>query len=178
MTVPTPDDKDWTWVLIRACEECGFDAPAVPRADLLPLAVDVGGRWQRTWQQVSDPRPRPAPHVWSPLEYACHVCDVLDLAVFRTTLMREEDDPVFVNWDQDETAIVSDYASTDPATVGPALARSSDAYVAVLETVRDNEWDRPGRRSNGSLFTVESLTRYMLHDVVHHLTDITGVRWS
>ena len=35
-------------------------------------------------------------------------------------------------------------------------------------------WDRRGTRSNGSVFTVESLGRYHLHDVVHHLWD---VRW-
>jgi hypothetical protein len=29
-------------------------------------------------------------------------------------------------------------------------------------------------RSNGSEFTVESLGRYHLHDVVHHLHDVTG----
>jgi hypothetical protein len=35
-------------------------------------------------------------------------------------------------------------------------------------------WDRPGVRSNGSEFTVESLGRYHLHDVVHHLHDVAG----
>jgi hypothetical protein len=33
-------------------------------------------------------------------------------------------------------------------------------------------WDRPGLRSNGSRFTVASLGRYHLHDVVHHLRDV------
>ena len=31
---------------------------------------------------------------------------------------------------------------------------------------------RPGRRSNGSVFTVETLGRYFLHDVLHHLHDV------
>ena len=35
-------------------------------------------------------------------------------------------------------------------------------------------WDRPGSRSNGSVFTVETLLQYILHDVVHHLWDVTG----
>jgi hypothetical protein len=33
---------------------------------------------------------------------------------------------------------------------------------------------RTGRRSNGSVFTVASLSQYFLHDVVHHLWDVTG----
>jgi hypothetical protein len=33
-------------------------------------------------------------------------------------------------------------------------------------------WGRRGTRSNGDVFTVESLGRYHLHDVVHHLWDV------
>ena len=36
------------------------------------------------------------------------------------------------------------------------------------------QWDRPGRRGNGSVFTVDSLARYHLHDVEHHLVDVSG----
>ncbi|MFN8172061.1 MAG: DinB family protein [Candidatus Nanopelagicales bacterium] len=179
-TQPEPDDKDWTWVLVRRCDECGFAAGEVPRHDLVSLAAEVGRRWDATWAAAADADPtrRPRPAVWSPLEYACHVRDVYDLAVFRTALMREQDDPVFANWDQDATALESDYGSTDPAALAPALASSARAYERALATVRDEEWSRPGRRSNGSVFTVDSFTRYVLHDLAHHLTDVTGARWS
>ncbi len=177
MSVPPADDKDWTWVLERACPECGFDASAAGRDDLVPLVARVGGRWAEAWRGAVRPRDRPEPLVWSPLEYACHVRDVLDLAVYRTSLMRDEDDPVFANWDQDVTAVESDYAGTDPSVVAPALAVATDAYVTVLSGLPDDAWDRPGRRSNGSVFTVDSFTRYVLHDLVHHLTDVTGDRW-
>ena len=29
-----PDTKDWTWVLDRVCDECGYDAKAVNRPDI------------------------------------------------------------------------------------------------------------------------------------------------
>ncbi len=29
-----PDTKDWTWVLERRCDECGFEAPAFPREEV------------------------------------------------------------------------------------------------------------------------------------------------
>jgi len=173
---PEPDDKDWTWVLARACAECGFDAGAVPRAELAPLAAQIGARWDEVWAHRVDPGQRPAPTVWSMLEYTCHVRDVYALAVYRTTLMRDDDDPVFANWDQDVTAIESDYAGTDPEVVGPALSASARAYERLLVSVRDDEWQRPGRRSNGSTFTVESFTRYVLHDLAHHLSDVPGGR--
>ncbi len=34
------------------------------------------------------------------------------------------------------------------------------------------QWDRPGRRSNGSEFTIDTLACYHLHDVEHHLHDV------
>jgi hypothetical protein len=32
------------------------------------------------------------------------------------------------------------------------------------------------RRSDGARFTVASFARYMVHDPIHHLYDVTGVR--
>jgi len=36
------------------------------------------------------------------------------------------------------------------------------------------QWDRPGRRSDGLVFTILTLARYHLHDVEHHLFDVSG----
>ena len=44
--------------------------------------------------------------------------------------------------------------------------------AAVFAGVTGDQWDRVGRRSNGSVFTVRTLGVYYLHDVVHHLHDI------
>jgi hypothetical protein len=44
--------------------------------------------------------------------------------------------------------------------------------VTRFDAVPDGAWGRPGRRSNGSTFTVESLGRYFLHDIEHHLHDV------
>lgn len=175
---PEPDTKDWTWVLERACPECGFDAGLPKRADLADLMAQVARRWVTVMNAIPDARTRPAPAVWSPSEYACHVRDEFDLACVRVGLMLAEDGVRFANWDQDATAIDEDYAGQDPVVVTDELARAAAALVAVLEAVPDDAWDRTGRRSDGSTFTVESFTRYLLHDPVHHLTDVSGVRWA
>ncbi len=44
----------------------------------------------------------------------------------------------------------------------------------MVAAVPDDGWGRSGLRGDGSTFTVESFTRYLLHDVVHHLTDVNG----
>jgi hypothetical protein len=42
--------------------------------------------------------------------------------------------------------------------------------------VSGDQWQRTGRRSDGACFTVESFARYLVHDAVHHLYDVTGAR--
>ncbi len=119
-------------------------------------------------------RDRPSPTVWSPLEYACHVRDVYVLFAERVELMLNHSDPQFANWDQDETAIEHDYASQDPAVVSDELVAAGDVVARVFDDVSDDAWDRTGRRSDGSTFTVATLGQYFLHDIVHHLHDVRG----
>ena len=173
-----PDTKDWTWVLDTACPECGFDTRQPSRADLAPLADRVGDEWLSAMRSVPSVRERPEPTVWSPLEYACHVRDVFALATYRVALMTSVDDPLFENWDQDATAIDADYPSQDPTLVASELVQRAAEFSVALSGVTDDEWKRPGRRGDGAVFTVESFARYLLHDPIHHLTDVTRRRWA
>jgi len=108
------------------------------------------------------------------LEYACHVRDVFVLFAERVELMLDRDDPLFPNWDQDETALAHDYASQDPAVVADELAAASDVIARVFDNVAADSWDRTARRSDGSTFTVATLGQYFMHDIVHHLHDVRG----
>ena len=166
-----PDTKDWTWVLREPCPDCGFDAAGVEPTDLPALIRDTVPGFLAALDDV-DARVRPADNVWSPLEYACHVRDVHVLFDLRLRQMLGDDDPLFANWDQDATAVADDYAGQDPAAVAPALAAAAELVAATYDGISGDQWQRPGRRSDGSVFTAESLGRYHLHDVVHHLHDI------
>lgn len=173
-----PDTKDWTWVLDEPCPECDFDTREPERDQLAPLALVVADRWVRAMEAAPLPRLRPVPEVWSPLEYSCHVRDVFVLADYRVRLMLEQEDPQFANWDQDLTAVEEDYPSQDPAVVVAELVAAAAAFSATLASVPPDAWDRRGLRGDGAIFTVESFARYLLHDPIHHLTDITGKRWD
>jgi hypothetical protein len=166
-----PDTKDWTWVLERACPDCGFDPAAVDPAQLPALIHDNTRGWYGALDHA-DALVRPTPEVWSRLEYACHVRDVHLLFAERVRLMLEQDDPVFANWDQDATAVEKRYDEQDPSVVSVELVESAADVAALYAGVTGASWDRPGRRSNGSVFTVASIGVYHLHDVVHHLHDI------
>jgi hypothetical protein len=119
-------------------------------------------------------RARSRPDRWSTLEYGCHVRDVFRLADERVGLLLAEDTPVFANWDQDETAVADRYDLQDPEVVADELVTAAGIFAERLDGVSGAAWERPGHRSNGSPFTVESLSRYILHDPVHHLWDVTG----
>jgi hypothetical protein len=170
-----PDTKDWTWVLQQRCSECGLDTQSFPRE----AVADMVRRSAADWAEVlagSEIRSRPAPHVWSPLEYACHVRDVFRLYNERLTLMLTTEDPLFANWDQDATAVAQRYGEQDPKKVLHDLREAAGALAANFSSVTGAQWNRPGRRSDGAQFTVESFARYFIHDPVHHLYDVTGRR--
>ena len=168
-----PDTKDWTWVLERACTECGFDATAFPRERVGDLIRENAAGWQPVLAR-DDVRTRPAPEVWSPLEYGCHVRDVYRRFDGRLEQMLTDHDPTFENWDQDATAVEDRYAEQDPSVVARELSDAAARIADRFDTVAGEQWERPGRRSNGSLFTVETLARYLVHDPVHHLHDVRG----
>ncbi|ORB60764.1 methyltransferase type 12 [Mycobacteroides saopaulense] len=168
----TPDTKDWTWVLERRCGECGFD-PAATSFDQIPQIVREN---VAAWQPVlvrAGVRSRPDEQTWSPLEYGAHVRDVFRIFLTRLQLMLSEDDPLFENWDQDKTAVADRYGEQDPATVAAELAAAGEAVAAAFADVPSNSLYRRGRRSNGSVFTVETLGLYFVHDPVHHLHDVS-----
>ena len=165
-----PDDKNWTWVLERTCPECGFDAGSFDPADIPAAVRDNAAVWTKL---LADDRvrDRPAPHLWSALEYGCHVRDVFTLFNERLRLMLENDDPTYQNWDQDATAVDERYGEQDPADVTPALVHAAEALAARFEGVQGDQWSRTGTRSDGAKFTVHSFAQYLIHDPVHHVHD-------
>jgi hypothetical protein len=170
-----PDEKDWTWVLERVCPECGFDTQDIDRDDLAARIASTSKAWRAILER-HDVRDRPDDATWSPLEYACHVRDVHRVYAVRVGRMLTEDDPYYENWDQDITAVEERYAEQAPATVAEELITAGAALGALFAAVDGDGWQRTGRRSDGAAFTVDSIGRYYLHDIEHHLWDVTGSR--
>lgn len=170
-----PDGKDWTVVLQEGCAECGFapDDPAV--------AATGTGDWLRTtiprWEAVLA-RPsvelRDRPDRWSDLEYSCHARDVCRVFLSRLELMLTSDDARFDDWDQDAAAVAGRYAEQDPAIVAREYDEAARALADRFDTVQGDDWQRPGLRSNGARFAVETFALYLHHDIEHHLLDVAG----
>jgi hypothetical protein len=171
---PDPDTKDWTWTLSRQCPQCGLSAGEIGLEDIATRAFVAAEEWVQILRSSPAVTARPQPDVWSPLEYGAHVRDVLRIFDARLMLMLAEDDPTFANWDQNETALKERYAEQDPEVVADELEAAAQTMVDHIQALRDDQLARTGRRSNGSEFTVITLLQYFLHDVVHHLWDVTG----
>ena len=164
-----PDTKDWTWVLDKPCDECGFEAAAFTREQVGDMLRANASQWRSL---LSHPKvgERPSDDRWSALEYACHVRDGIRLYDERLRMMLEQDDPDYPNWDQDEASV--DYANEDPARVADEIESAGAALADHFDAVGGEQWTRTGNRSDGARFTVESFARYYIHDPIHHLKDV------
>jgi DinB superfamily len=167
------DTKDWTWVIERPCPACGFDAAEYEDARIPSAIRDNAPSWALVLARPSV-RDRPNESTWSPLEYSAHVRDVLKVYRERLRLMVETDDPLYPNWDQDETAIAEKYNEQDPTTVAAEIAANANDLANALAALGASQWERVGRRSDGASFRVSTMAKYMTHDLVHHRWDVSG----
>ncbi|MEV4513615.1 DinB family protein [Dactylosporangium sp. NPDC049525] len=157
------------------CDECGFTYATVAPEDL-PGRLDAAGpRFAAALAAIRDPRRRPAPSVWSPLEYTCHVRDVLRVQGERLALALRTDDPEFAPMGRDERVLLDAYNAQDPQAVLSDLTRAANDLARVFGTLSPSQWSRTGIYNWP---TVESRTilwlgRHTVHEVEHHLMDLT-----
>jgi hypothetical protein len=166
-----PDAKDWTWVLERRCDECGFDATTFD----VSTTGGVVRRLTRLWTDAlggDGVATRTRPDRWSTLEYGCHVRDVFRIYDGRLDRMLTEDGPHYENWDQDASAIAENYGGQQPANAARELETWGARIADRFDTVHLDEWARTGFRSDGAAFTIDSFARYFVHDPIHHLWDV------
>lgn len=172
---------DDTQVERTACPACGHDASAIPEADLAAALVEIGRRWREFLGAVTDYPggvdalgTRPAAEIWSALEYACHVRDMLSLSSRRVELTLLTHRPEHTAWDHEQAAIDEYYLAQDPAAVADDLDHSAAELADLVQPLRQAEWRRPAT-SDGVGCTVAGLVRSAWHEAVHHLDDARAV---
>lgn len=166
-----PDSKDWTWVLERSCPECGFDSNAVSRENLADRLETRLKRWPTVWlpRTVGSGRERrPGPRWNTPA-----IREVAILMRERPRLILTEDEAKFAGWDQDEAAVSGAYGTQSPPDVAAGIRVDGAALVSAFRAVPVDGWSCKGLRSNGSAFSAYTLGVYTLHDLEHHLWDVT-----
>ncbi|MPV50530.1 MULTISPECIES: DinB family protein [unclassified Pseudactinotalea] len=171
------DTQDWTWVLSRTCPDCGLTSADFEPVQVADAATRIAAAFEGLLTSGSaDLHRRPAPGVWSPIEYAAHVAEVCQVFDRRLGLILIRVDPEFPDWDQNRAAVDGGYGSRAPRAVAEELQHSAHALAVAIHAVPASEYERTGLRSDGTRFTVVTLLQYALHDLVHHWWDVSGQR--
>jgi DinB family protein len=158
------------------CDECGFSYATVSAHDLPRRLEAAGPRYAAALGTIREPRRRPAPSVWSPLEYTCHVRDVLRVQGERLALALRTDSPEFVPMGREERVTLDAYNTADPPVVLAQLAQAANDLARAFAGLRPEQWSRTGIYNWPAVesHTMLWLGRHTVHELEHHLTDLTA----
>jgi len=121
-------------------------------------------------------RQRPAPGVWSPLEYTAHTREALRFYDERVRRVVTEHHPQLAAFDFAEAAERDAYNAEVVVYSLEGLTAVGDRLSGRLRDLADDDWDRVGIGSEGGERTVLVLARRAAHEVVHHLMDVERQR--
>ncbi len=156
------------------CAQCGFDGATYDNDALLAALESLEPRWRELLSGAGkDLRRRPAPEVWSAIEYAAHSRDITALHQFgvKEALLMAEADYGNLQGDELIEAAAATYAELDPDVVLDALGRGAAMMVSAAKTAGETMWGF-GVTVNGTRMDVRALMEHALHDSVHHLDDV------
>jgi hypothetical protein len=161
---------------VERCGECGFVDVDLPRPEIPKALTDLAEQYlaRLTASSRESLRRRPAPEVWSPLEYAAHVRDVLEVQRERVMVALLHDAPTFEPMDREERVVEWRYNEQDPVVVAREIQRNAAELAAVLESLDGDGWDRIGIYNwpERAERDVTWIGRHTVHEQVHHLFDI------
>jgi hypothetical protein len=157
------------------CTECGFEY-ALDRALAAPKEIEATAESIAAMvEQAPDVRDRRDDGVWSPLEYACHLRDVLLVQRERVLTARRVEGPHFEQMGREERVEFDGYSEQDPVAVARQLRDAAMLFANVLSRLGPDDWDRdvhyqypvPAERS------LRWVAEHTLHETLHHRLDIT-----
>src|SRR5436305_10063043 len=158
---------------VTSCEECGFEYHSV-------AIEDIGRALRSNAQTLVDAlsdgnlRSRPAPDVWSPLEYACHVRDVMQIQVGRVARGLAEDSPSFRPMQREERPARLRYNEQDPVVVREQVLDAAGALADVFDGLSEEQLARTVTYSWPAemIRPLRWVGRHTVHELVHHRLDI------
>lgn len=162
---------------MTSCPRCGFDWDA-PAAALVASLRTAPRRFDDAVVDVemTELRNRPAPEVWSVIEYVGHAGDVVGWYGQRILRVLKEDRPVLQAHDW---ALATDDRRYHERHLSELLETLADHCRDLAEHLGELEqaaWARHGIGSEGGERSVLVLARRAVHEVEHHLTDIARPR--
>ncbi|RDI63859.1 DinB family protein [Nocardia pseudobrasiliensis] len=160
---------------MNPCAECGFEYDLTLAEQVPALATEYAAEYGDLLK-VDDSalRKRPAPEVWSPLEYACHMRDVLLVQRERILAARRTTTPTVEPMGRDERVDHDGYSEQDPADVTRQLRDATLLFTGDLTrlTAEDLERTLIFPFPEPTEHSLRWMAMHTLHELRHHLVDI------
>jgi S-DNA-T family DNA segregation ATPase FtsK/SpoIIIE len=155
-----------------ACAACDYVYADVPHVVIAPRLQAVAASFASLLDSTPADalRGRPADDVWSPLEYAAHVRDVLWNIRDRIFLALVEEHPTFARVYPDQRAELGRYKDEDPCEVADQIVTGAAALGRVIALLTAEQLARTGVYA-GDDREVLWIARQALHEATHHLDD-------
>jgi len=165
---------------VTACDGCGFRYEELPPE---AIASTLRSFPQSYRQLLTDGTPdavlrrRPHPSVWSALEYACHVRDVLLVQRDRAVLALVEERPSFPRMYRDERVEFAGYATESPEDVADHIDMATALVATVFERMSAGQLTRTFvyNYPTAAEHDLAWLGRHIVHEARHHLADVMSV---
>jgi hypothetical protein len=160
---------------VDRCDECGFIYDLGTAESAGAAIVDGAGELATV---LRDPpanlRSRPEPQTWSPLEYGCHVRDVMLVQRERVLAARRMHRPTFQPMGRDERVDHDGYAEQDPGDVARQLTDAAQLFANVLARLGQTDWERTVMYNYPKPFerSLRWVAVHTAHEVRHHLLDV------
>lgn len=165
------------------CDECGFDYEAGELRAVVTMVVRQAAECSMALTKAAagpDPdvvRLRPEPEVWSAIEYACHVRDVLQVQRLRIAQCLAEDRPVYAPMDRAGRVKEGKYELQDPQKVAAELVRLAREFGSAARDLTPSQlaklglYNYPVRAPRPLNWVI----RHTAHEIQHHRQDIIQV---
>jgi hypothetical protein len=161
---------------VMVCTQCGFryDHTRTEIADLSESGLErVREALQAT--PIAVRGDRLAPDVWSVNAYLGHLNQAAAVIRDRVQRMATEDRPTLIWWDESESVIKDRLDERDADESLSALEPRVRTFVALLRSLPDDAWTRPGHHSTAGEVQLGEVAHDMAHELGHHADDVRAI---
>lgn len=156
----------------ETCGQCRFDGRHYTNDDALGGLRSLGPRWRHTTEGIATEvlQSRPAPGVWSAVEYADHSRDVIRVMSWLSHQVLTSDDFTVPDPPPGDQPVDPEPALLDPGAVLDDLAATAMRFHEKVAK-RKSDWARTVRMGADER-DVGWIVRHAVHDATHHLQDV------
>jgi hypothetical protein len=120
-------------------------------------------------------RKRPAPGKWSVSEILAHLADAEIVGGFRIRLILGAPGTPIAAFDQDSWVISGHYEKRDPRKSVEQFRVSREANLALLKSLKPEQWKHYGMHSERGQESIEHVVRMFAGHDINHLQQIERI---